>query len=185
VISYVISGLKEGPVQMETRILIAYASKHGMTAEIADKIGQVLRQAGLQADVLPVKKVKDLKQYSAAVLGSSIYIAMWRKEMVKFLTNNETLLSAMPVWLFSSGPLGTGNPVELSQGWRLPQAQKPLIERIKPRDVALFHGAIDVKKISFFEKWVIKNVKAPTGDFRDWDAIAAWAKGIAEELKKQ
>jgi len=169
---------------MEIKVLVAYASKHGMTAEIAGKIGETLRQSGLQVDVLPVKRVKDASIYKAFVLGSAVYIAMWRKDMVKFLEKNESLLSEQPVWLFSSGPMGEGDPIELSQGWRFPAAQSSLIERIKPRDVTIFHGAIDIKKMSFLEKWVLKNVKASTGDFRDWDAITAWAEPIANALKK-
>ncbi|MBN1375470.1 MAG: flavodoxin domain-containing protein [Dehalococcoidia bacterium] len=169
---------------MENSVVVAYASKHGMTAEIAARIGETLRQAGLQVDILPVKRVKDLKKYGAAVLGSAIYITMWRKDMVKFLNSKEQQLSAMPVWLFSSGPLGKGDPLELSQGWSLPESLRPLIDRIKPRNTALFHGAIDIKKMGILEKWVIKNVKAPTGDFRDWEAVTAWANRIADALKK-
>ena len=168
---------------METKTLVAYASKHGMTAEIAGKIGETLRQSGLQVDVLPVKSVKDAAIYKTVVLGSAVYIAMWRKDMVKFLEKNEKLLSERPVWLFSSGPMGEGDPIELSQGWRFPAAQKSLIERIKPRDVAIFHGVIDIKKMGFLEKWVLKNVKAPAGDFRDWNAIALWSASIADALK--
>ena len=169
---------------METRVLVAYASKHGTTAEIAGKIGDTLKQAGLQVDVLTVKSVKDPASYKAFVLGSAVYIAMWRKEMAQFVQKNEKLLSGRPVWIFSSGPMGEGDPTELLHGWRFPEAQRSLIESIKPRDVALFHGAIDIKKMSLFEKWVLKSVKAPTGDFRDWDAINKWAAGIADELKK-
>jgi menaquinone-dependent protoporphyrinogen oxidase len=169
---------------METKVLVAYASKHGMTAEIANKIGETLKQSGLQVDILPVKRVKKLETYKAAVLGSAVYIAMWRKDMVKFLQKNEKLLSERPVWIFSSGPMGEGDPAELSQGWRFPAAQQSLIESIKPRETAIFHGAIDIKKMGFLEKWVLKKVKAPTGDFRDWKIITGWAIGIAEALKK-
>jgi menaquinone-dependent protoporphyrinogen oxidase len=169
---------------MENKVLVAYASKHGATAEIAEKIGHALKDAGLQADVLPVTKIKDIKQYSAIVAGSAIYIAMWRKEFVRFLAGNEKLLAGMPVWLFSSGPMGEGDPVELSQGWRFPESQRSLIDAIKPREVAVFQGAINPQKMGFLEKWVIKNVKAPTGDFRNWEAITKWAGEIAIELKK-
>lgn len=168
---------------METRVLVAYASKHGTTAEIAGKISETLQKSGLQVDVLPVKKVRDLLPYKAVVLGSAVYIAMWRKEMTKFLQENESLFSKRPLWLFSSGPMGEGDPVELLQGWRFPEAQRPLIERIKPRGIAVFHGAIDLKKMTILEKWVLKRVKAPTGDFRDWEAITKWAAGIAGELQ--
>ena len=134
--------------------------------------------------MLPVNSVKDLSPYRAIVLGSAVYIAMWRKEIVKFLQENETLLSGWPVWVFSSGPLGEGDSVELLHGWRFPEAQRALIERIKPRNIAVFHGAIDLKRMNLLEKWTLKNVKAPTGDFRDWESIAKWATAIAAALKK-
>ena len=152
---------------METRVLVAYASKHGATAEIAEKIEQTLRQAGLQADGLPVNRVSDLKPYQAVVMGSAVYMGQWRKEVVNFLKTNEKLLTERPVWLFASGPMGKGDPVQLTKGWRFPKSIRPIIDRIRTRDIALFHGMLDMKKMNFFEKWVIKNVKAPVGDFRD------------------
>ena len=56
--------------------------------------------------------------------------------------------------------------------------------RIRPRDIAVFHGTVDMEKLNFIEKSMIKNVKAPIGDFRDWDAITSWAVMIADELKE-
>ncbi|MCA9939909.1 MAG: flavodoxin domain-containing protein [Anaerolineales bacterium] len=168
---------------MNDRVLITYATKHGATAEIAEKIGQVLGQAGLRADVMSVERVTDLTPYQAVVLGSAVYIGQWRKEAVKFLTTHEAMLAVRPLWLFSSGPTGEGDPAELLQGWRFPEAQKAIIERIQPRDVAVFHGEIDVEDLNLLEKWVSKNVKAPLGDFRDWEAITAWAVAIAEALQ--
>ena len=168
---------------MDCRVLVAYATKYGATAEIAEKIGQVLREAGLQTDVLPANRVGGLGAYQAVVLGSAVYIGQWRKEAAKFLTANETTLAGRPVWLFSSGPTGKGDPVELTQGWRFPAKLQPIADRIQPRDVALFHGAVDLNKLNFLQKWMLKNVKAPAGDFRDWQAITAWAAGIADALK--
>jgi len=168
---------------MEDRVLVAYATKHGHTAEIAERIGQVLKQAGLQTDVLPVDKVKDLKQYKAVIAGSSIYMAMWRKEFLRFLAAHEKILISMPLWIFSSGPIGEGNPVELSQGWRFPEVQRPLIDAVKPRDITVFQGAIDPNKMGILEKWVLKRVQAPTGDFRDWDLITKWTEEIVSVLK--
>jgi len=170
---------------MDDQVLVAYATKHGATAEIAEKMGQVLRQAGLRTDVLPVDRVSDLTPYKAVVLGSAVYIGKWRKEAMKFLQANETALAQRPVWLFSSGPLGEGDPLELTQGWRFPGKLQPSADRIAPRDIAVFHGAVDVGKLNFIEKWMLKNTKAPVGDFRDWDAITSWTTAIADELKKQ
>jgi menaquinone-dependent protoporphyrinogen oxidase len=169
---------------MDGQVLVAYATKYGATAEIAEKIGQVLRGAGLDADVLPVDRVGDLPSYKAVILGSAAYVGSWRKQAAAFLKANEKVLAGQLVWLFSSGPTGEGDPLELTQGWRLPKALQPIADRIQPRDIALFHGAVFREKLSLIEKWMIKMVNAPAGDFRDWEAIAAWATAIAETVQK-
>jgi menaquinone-dependent protoporphyrinogen oxidase len=168
---------------MEKQVLVAYATKHGATEQIAEKIGEILRQEGLSADVLPADKAGDLGAYQAVVLGSAVYIGQWRKEAAKFLEANEAALAGKPVWIFSSGPTGEGDPVELMQGWRFPGKLQPIADRIGARDIVAFHGALDANTLNFIEKLMIKNVKAPLGDFRDWGAITAWATAIAAELK--
>jgi len=168
---------------METKVLVAYASKYGATAEIAEKIGEVMRGAGLQVDVSPVKEVKDIKPYGAVVLGTAAYIFQWRKEAVKFLQANEQALAGMPVWIFMSGPAGEGDPVELLEGKVVPEKMKPVVERIKPVDLTVFHGVINFDKMNIIERQMMKMVKSPAGDYRDWNAITNWAKGIAEKVK--
>jgi len=170
---------------MDSQVLVAYATKYGATAEIAEKIGEVLREEGFEADVLPADSVADLTPYGAVVLGSAVYVGKWRGEAAKFLEANEKALAGLPVWLFSSGPTGEGDAVELMKGWSFPGAQQDIADRIGPRDVVVFHGAMDSKKLSLPEKLIIKGVKAPMGDFRDWEAITSWAEGIATELKKR
>lgn len=169
---------------MEKEVLVAYATKYGATAGIAVKIGEVLSQAGLDVDVLPVSQVNSLNAYAGVILGSAVYIGQWRKEAAKFLKAHEAALAKRPVWLFSSGPTGEGDPVELVQGWRLPTKLQPIADRIGPRDTAVFHGATDESKMNRLEKWMLKNLGSPAGDFRDWEAIATWAETIAAELKE-
>lgn len=82
---------------MDVQVLVAYATKYGATAEIAEKIGQVLRQAGLHTDVLPTDRVSDLTPYKAVVLGSAVYMFRWRKEAATFLKANEKALNK-EVW---------------------------------------------------------------------------------------
>ena len=168
---------------MDKKVLVAHASKYGSTAEIAEKIGDVLRQEGAKVDVAPVKEIKDITPYGAIVLGTAAYIFQWRKEAVKFLEKNEQALAGMPVWIFMSGPAGEGDPVELLEGKVVPDKVKPLVERIKPVDLTVFHGVINLAKMNIIERQMMKMVKSAEGDYRDWDAITAWAKGIGEKVK--
>lgn len=170
---------------MEQSILVTYASKYGATREIAEKIGEVLRERGILVDVRPVEGVHDLSLYPAVILGSAIYVGKWQKEAETFLKANEAALADRQVWIFSSGPTGLGDPVELVEGWRLPATLQPVADRIHPQDIAVFHGYINPDKVNLIEKWAVKNlVKKPMGDYRDWDGIIAWAASIAEALKQ-
>lgn len=169
---------------MTKNVLVAYSSKYGATREIAEKIAEVFEQRGLMVDLKDVKEVHNLESYEAVVLGSAVYIGGWMKPAAKFLKYNQKTLSDMPVWIFSSGPTGEGEAVELLEGWTFPEKLKPVAERIQPRDMVILHGAIDMEKLPGLYKWMLKNVDAGIGDYRDWDAIVAWAESIAAELKE-
>lgn len=163
------------------KILVTYGSKRGSTAEIAEKIGETLRQKGLQVDVLDAGTVNDLTPYSKIILGSSVYIGLWHKKAVVFLKKNIEALEKIPVWLFICGPTGPGNPIEQMDGCLYPKSLQPIIERIHPRSITCFGGKLVLKTLNPFEKWIINNVKAPEGDFRDWQAVASWADAIKAE----
>ena len=167
---------------MATKVLVAYASKYGGTEEIAERIGAVLRGAGLTVEVRAARQVGDPNAYDAVVLGSGVYIGSWRRPAARLLKTHQETLAEMPVWLFSSGPTGEGEPAQLADGWRFPKGLQTVADEIAPRDIALFHGVLDRGELNFIERWMIKNVDAPLGDFRDWDAITAWAASIAEVL---
>jgi menaquinone-dependent protoporphyrinogen oxidase len=100
------------------------------------------------------------------------------KEAISFAEANADVLAAMPVWLFSSGPLGTEVHDEEEQPRQLPE----LTGRLRPRGHRMFFGALDHEKLGFGERMMVKAVKAPDGDFRDWDAISTWADEIGREL---
>jgi len=168
---------------LEQRVLVAYASKYGATEGIAEAIGRSLRDAGLVAEVRRCRDVKSLEGYTAAVVGSAVYVGRWRREAADFLRSAEGQLARMQVWLFSSGPTGEGDLDQLLQGWRFPSALQPIADRIGPRDVAVFHGALDQDALNPFDAFVARTVKAPAGDFRDLDAVSAWASRIAGQLQ--
>jgi menaquinone-dependent protoporphyrinogen oxidase len=141
---------------MSPKVLVTFASKYGSTAEIAEMICQTLRDSGLDTDMLPADQIDEAIDYQAVVLGSAVYASQWRREAVTFLEANEHALARMPVWFFSSGPTGEGDPFQLMKGWRFPEALKPVANRIQPRDIAFFHGALDVKKLNFAERLIVR-----------------------------
>lgn len=159
------------------RILVAYASKHGSTRGIAEHIGAELRGAGNEVDVASVDEVADLQAYDAFVIGSAVYYGSWMKVAAAFVASNTAWLVRRPVWLFSSGPVGTATPAD-------PKDVAVLGDAINPRGHRVFYGALDRRELSIGERIVVSAVKAQDGDFRDWPAIKAWADEIAGELAK-
>src|SRR5918994_3034373 len=87
-------------------ILVAYASKHSSTEEIAQRIADTMREAGRAAEARPASEVDDLSGYDAVVLGSAVYAKRWQRDARAFARHHEHALKDMPVWLFSSGPFG-------------------------------------------------------------------------------
>mgnify|MGYP000858062063 CR=1 FL=1 len=167
---------------MRGKVLVLFATKYGATAEIAEKIAEVLQAGGAQTDVMDVKRVKSIAEYSVVVLGSASYIGSWRREMTRFVEKNVVELSQKMIWVFTSGPTGTGDPQELMKGILYPPKLKAAMDTIKPADITVFHGAINPGKLSGLEKWIIGKVGASIGDYRNWDMITAWAKSILAKL---
>jgi hypothetical protein len=106
---------------MADKVLVAYASKYGATAQIAEKIALRLTSDCLSAVAQDVNDVTSLSDYKGIILGSGVYMGMWMKEAAEFLKDHEFELAKMPVWFFSDGPTGTGDPMELMKGWRFPR----------------------------------------------------------------
>jgi menaquinone-dependent protoporphyrinogen oxidase len=159
-------------------VLVAAASRHGSTTEIATAIGDQLTRSGFRADVLPLKDVSSLDDYDAVVLGCAVYVGRWLAEAVDFVEAHAATLSDKPVWLFSSGPLGHPEPMPRGD----PEGISEISERIGARGHRTFSGRIDRGRLSLGEKIIVGVVRAPEGDFRDWPAITSWAAGIAQEL---
>ena len=164
------------------KVLVAYATKYGATAGIAERIGQVLQEAGLPTDVLPAGRVRDLKPDRAVVLGSAVYMFHWRKEAARLLKALEAAPAGRAAWLFSSGPTSETDTEAFLEEMKLPKGLQPIADRLQPRDVAVFRGVLALEKLNPFERWVMNKMKAPAGDFRNWDAIEAWARTIAQTL---
>jgi menaquinone-dependent protoporphyrinogen oxidase len=166
-----------------SKVLVTYASKHHSTAEIAAAISTVLRRFDkLQLDLMNIETVQTITPYDVIVLGSAVYAGQWQPAAAEFLKRYEQELTQKSVWLFSSGPTGEGDPKTMLKGWEFPEGLRPVIERIRPQDTAVFHGKLDPASLNILERLVVKGVHAPTGDFRDWNMIRDWALGIAQAL---
>lgn len=161
-------------------VLVAYATKHGSTREIAEAIATTLADRGIPSDAFVVDAVADVGPYDAVVLGSAVYMGRWLKEATEFARRHRAALAERPVWLFSSGPLGT----EVVDAEEQPRELAELREMLRPLEHRVFYGALARDALGFGERMVVKAVKAPEGDFRDWDEIQAWAAAIAGELAR-
>ncbi len=172
-------------------VLVAYASRHGATQGIAERIAEVLGAGGLTAEALPAASIRSLAGYDAFVIGSAAYMFHWEKAAVAFVRRNRAVLAGKPVWLFSSGPLGAEAVDAQGRDPRLaaiPKEAAEMLEAVNARDHRVFFGAYepDRKPVGIAERLVSIMPAAreamPVGDFRDWPEIEAWAAGIAAAL---
>jgi menaquinone-dependent protoporphyrinogen oxidase len=184
-----------------TKMLVVVASRHGATRGIADRIGGILRAEGIDASVVSPEGATNVAAADAFVIGSAVYMGSWLKEGIEFLERNASTLAGRPVWLFSSGPL-PGSTASRDASDPLTDALGPaegpgsggrkrveeLSAAIHPRGHRVFQGAFDPNDPprAISERLVrlmpASNGLLPPGDFREWDAIEAWAHEIAAEV---
>jgi menaquinone-dependent protoporphyrinogen oxidase len=171
---------------MERSVLIAYASRHGATAGIAQHLATALTARNVAATALPIGDIKDAHGYDGYVIGSAVYAGRWLRDATNFVHENRTVLRRHPVWLFSSGPLST-DPMDRKHA--IPRGAGKLTSEVAARTHQVFPGAWhrDAKPIGAVEK-VMSLVPAarnalPEGDFRDWADLEAYAEAVAGELE--
>jgi menaquinone-dependent protoporphyrinogen oxidase len=159
------------------KVLVAGASKYGSTTGVAEAIGEELRAQALDVEVCAPDDVRSLDGFDAVVIGSGVYAGHWLEPAKQLIERHGTELAARPVWLFSVGPLG-----EPPKPDEEPVDAQPLIDATSAREHRIFTGRLDRARLNVFEKAIVIALRAPEGDFRDWDAIRAWSRGIAAAL---
>jgi menaquinone-dependent protoporphyrinogen oxidase len=162
-------------------VLVAYASKRGSTAEIADAIGDVLRQSELEVDCKPAGEVRSLDSYDGVVLGSAVYMKRWRGDAKHFLRKHGEALSRLPFWVFSSGPVGDPSKTP-DPSWLEPPRIIDRAQQLGVRDHVVFGGRVPAEPHGPIERSMVKNTPEQYRDRRDWDEIRAWGSRIASEL---
>ncbi len=159
-------------------ILVSAGSKYGATAEIAERIGALLRGRGNHVTISAPDEVDDLSEYEAVVLGSAVYAGHWiagAKHLAQRIA-----AAGLETWLFSSGPVGDPPKPEEE-----PVDVADIIAATSAHEHRVFSGKIDKSLLSFGERAILVAVRAPEGDFRDWDEIDRWADQIASALAKE
>lgn len=160
------------------RVLVTAASKHDATGEIAAAIGAEFADRGVPATVARPDEITTLEGFDAAVIGSAVYAGRWLKPAIKLIEHHAATLAKIPVWLFSSGPVGDPpkpdeDPVDVAE----------LMDLTGAHEHRVFAGRLDKHRLNFGERAIMVAVRAPEGDFRDWDAIREWTDEIIAELR--
>ena len=160
------------------KTLVTAASRHGSTSEIADYLAKSLRESGMDADRRQPDDVLELTAYDTIVLGSAIYMGHWMKDAEEFTKRFSDALRLRQVWLFSSGPIGSG---ESTTG--VPSDIATLMEKTGAVEHKSFAGKLDREGLGFGERVAVRVVHAPEGDFRDWASVRSWAESILEAAR--
>jgi menaquinone-dependent protoporphyrinogen oxidase len=157
---------------MTDHVLVAYATKHGSTMEVAEAIAAELRDQGHEVDVGPAAEVGALDGYSAVVLGGALYMGHFHKDACRFLERHRQALGELPLAVFAMGPQTLGD-ADVSASRKQLDGALEAVPELTPTTVAIFGGVVDPSKLRFpFSRWA-------ASDARDWDAIAAWGREVA------
>jgi menaquinone-dependent protoporphyrinogen oxidase len=157
-------------------VLVAYATRYGSTQEVAAAITTTLREDGIKVNLQPMQDVKNLDNYNAVVLGAAIYNARWHPEAHIFLAKYQETLRQIPVAIFALGPLSTSEAA-MQRSCRQLDMELEKYPWLKPVAVEIFVGKSDPTKLG-----VLDRLFSRASDFRDWQAIRAWANALPAQL---
>jgi menaquinone-dependent protoporphyrinogen oxidase len=168
---------------METKVLVAYASMHGSTQEIAETVAATLRSHGLAVDLQPMRKVRTLEGYSAVVLGAPLFMFHWHQDALRFLSQHRKALSgAIPVAIFAGGPFGSGDEKEWQEVRTQMEKELAKYPWLKPAAIEIVGGRFDPARLRFPWNLLPALRQMPASDLRDWAAIRAWASSLAAQF---
>jgi menaquinone-dependent protoporphyrinogen oxidase len=168
-------------------ILVAYASFCGSTAGVAEAIAQAFCGKGAKVDVRLAKNVNSVEGYRAAVIGSAVRSASWWPEALSLVSRHERNLARMPVAYFLTClTLYQDNPENRNTALGYFDPVLKASPGVKPVGMACFAGALDLSKMGFVYRTIMKSKMkqsgVPEGDFRNWPAIKTWAETAVERL---
>ena len=157
--------------------LIVFGSNMGGTKGLAVMIGEKLVRRGHSVTVADAAKAAISQDVQAVIVAGAIYSGRWHSDAVRFVKKNRKLLTGLPTWLVSSGPLdGTAD-----QGTLPPTSDVAnLATEIGARGTETFGGVLDDNAQGFIAKSMLKNGKG--GDFRSPEHVASWLEAVETVL---
>lgn len=168
---------------MANKILLAYASVHGSTQEIAEQIAETIRNEGLTVDLQEARKVQSLTGYQAIVLGAPIYMFHLHKDALNFISRHkDTLMDGLPIAIFAGGPIEADKDQwgDISKQLDQELAKFPWL---KPIAVEIVGGRFDPTKLRFPYNLIPALKQMPAADLRDWTAIRSWSNDLVYKLQ--
>jgi len=164
-------------------VLVGYATAHGSTREIADRIADRLAADDVKVELRPMTDVRAVEGYDAVVLGSAVHDQRWLPEAAAFADRLRSELVAKPLWAFSVGMPGAMPRAPRSIAMREEAEIREVdVESLRPRDHHLFTGVIRPEHLPLFGRVVMRVMGVRFGDFRDWAEIDRWADDISAAL---
>jgi len=160
------------------KVLVATASRHGSTEQIGHALAERLRAHGLEVEEVRPNG-QSLDGVDAVVVGSAVYAGRWLSPARSFVRSHLDELRRLPVWVFSSGPVG--NPPKPAEE---PPEGRELAALVHARTHRTFVGRIDRSALGLGERALVRVLGASTDDRRDWEEIARFADEIADELTR-
>jgi menaquinone-dependent protoporphyrinogen oxidase len=163
--------------RMSSKFLVGYATRYGSTREAAEVIAATLQEGGFEVDLLPVRDVRTLENYTVVVLGAPLFMFRWHKDALRFLSRFRKVLSDLPVAVFALGPVTDPYKEEEWQGARA-QLEKELakVPWFKPAALEIFGGRLDPQKLGFPMKLFAGQM--PASDIVDPAAVRTWAEEL-------
>jgi menaquinone-dependent protoporphyrinogen oxidase len=168
---------------MAGKILVTYATKYGSTEELAGIIAEELHRRGHEVDCLAAGGVKSVGSYAVVILGSPIYMGKLLSEAVDFTKRYRDDLKARR---FAAFVVGYSLQARTEKNLRNAEAAVDLIRRYAiPEEVGLFAGRVDLDRMSFADKAIMKLGGIEPGDFRDFDEIREWTRDLMARWGEQ
>ncbi|OGO66820.1 MAG: hypothetical protein A2Z49_00015 [Chloroflexi bacterium RBG_19FT_COMBO_56_12] len=190
------------------KILVAYATMAGSTAEVAQAVGEELTNRGFQVDVLPLSEVKSVSGYDGVVVGAPMILG-WHRAAQGFLRKHrrefqhlplavfatamsltqtgESSIDGVPVWIDENLPKPPKQPGKLNFRERYSSTSnylRPILRAVQPATIGIFGGRMEYGRLKWLAVvFAMVIVQATAGDRRNWTSIRAWASNLPAALK--